>query len=134
MEKSEITAVQKQYRQGFAFGMSPVFVDFEDSLDCGKNFRSISFMNGYNDGRSAYIRLNGDLINGIPEVLLTPNLIEEFYTLGQIGLSLDLQNKFSDFQMSVIQSFYQRGSSQQNHAWNFEVKNLLQSLGIDYQI
>lgn len=84
--KSDIgTLKQKHYNQGFTFGMLPVFADFENSSKCGQNFKSEEFYNGFCDGRRTFIELNGDISNGVPSVILTPKILQNYFICGSSG-------------------------------------------------
>ena len=110
--------------------MAPVFAEFENSSNCGRNFRTQEFINGFTDGRNTYIKLNGPLSKEIPSIILTPILVEHYFICGQIGDDLIIQNSLSKYQNSVVELAYNNGRMQFSPDWNFSLIHLLRQIGI----
>ena len=125
---------KRQYNQGFSFGISPVFTEFEDMTKCGKKFRSQAFQNGFNRGRSTYIQLNGELTDGLPNIILTPKIAENFIILGLIEEPLQISKRFSSYQISVIHSYYQKGLAQKDNIFFVNLQRLLHDFGVNYKL
>ena len=133
MEKSPSSKIQKQYNQGFAFGIHPAFADCEDLSKCAKEYNNDAFKSGFADGRVEYIRLNGPLCDGLPKKLLTPKLVEHFELLGKIAWPLEIHG-FSKHQTSIIQDHYKQGLSAYDAASNYHLLQLLDDNGIEMSV
>lgn len=113
--------------------MLPVFADFENIAKCGHNFKSEEFYNGFCAGRRIYIKLNGELSNGVPSVILTPKIVEHYFIGGQVGDELIIDYSLSKHQLSYVEEAYKKGTMQINVEWTFNLQMLLKDIGIFFQ-
>lgn len=120
----------KQYKQGFAFGIYPAFADCEDLSKCAKEYNNDAFKLGFAAGRIEYENLNGPISSGLPKKILTPKLIDHFELLGKIASPLEAEG-FSKHQMAVIEKAYRKALETYSEAVNFLLEDFLRKCGIE---
>ena len=91
---------RSDYFKGYTSGLNPVI---EVSTIYNNAFRE-----GFTIGREEYENLNGKLIHGIPKLIVTTKVLEDFLLAGMLGMNID-ENGYTPFQIEVIQKWYQSG-------------------------
>lgn len=91
---------RKEYFEGIAIGHNPLIEM--------TSFSSEAFYEGYKTGRQEYESLNGKISNGIPVLIVTTKVLEDFLLAGMLGMNID-ESGYSPFQLEVIQKWYQSG-------------------------
>jgi hypothetical protein len=104
MKKIFSTAYRQDYLNGYSVGLNPFM-----QLNSGRN--NEAFIGGFNSGRSDYERMNGCVVNGIPQRIVTDKVLEDFLISGLVGLSVDTDGYTLD-QISIIEEWYQSGIEQ----------------------
>jgi len=72
---------RKDYFEGFSEGLNPTLL-LKDS-------RSEAFLDGFQLGREEYENLNGKISNGIPQLIVTTKVLEDFLMAGMLGMNID---------------------------------------------
>lgn len=93
---------RQDYNLGFSDGINPF-----SNLNL-ENTSNEAFLNGFERGRAEYENLNGAIINGIPEQIITYKILEEFMLAGILGIKIEAEG-YTNSQFSYIQKWYQSG-------------------------
>lgn len=102
-EKSTFDIVYRQeYFEGYSIGSNP-YMEFSNT----KN--SQAFIAGFNSGRSDYENMNGLIIEGIPQKIVTSSVLEDFLLSGLLGLNVET-NGYNSCQLRIIEEWYQSGT------------------------
>lgn len=92
---------RQDYFEGYALGLNPrksrMIIDKSDA-----------FYSGFNSGRLDYESMNGSISNGIPKIIVTNKVLEEFLLAGLLGLNIETDG-YTIFQLNVIVKWYQSG-------------------------
>lgn len=92
---------RQDYFEGYALGLNPrksrMIIDKSDA-----------FYSGFNSGRLDYESMNGSISNGIPKIIVTNKVLEEFLLAGLLGLNIETDG-YTLFQLNVIEKWYQSG-------------------------
>ncbi|WP_366182771.1 hypothetical protein [Flavobacterium ovatum] len=90
------------YIEGYSLGLNPFYQLNYSIRNCQ------AFNSGFNSGRSDYERLNGKIVNGIPNRIVTKKVLDEFQLAGMLGMSIDSEG-FTAYQLNVIEEWYKSG-------------------------
>jgi hypothetical protein len=101
MRKVFNPAYRKDYFEGYSRGFDPYLQVEQKEL-------SEAFSYGFNLGRLDYEQMNGSIINGIPQLIVTNKILEEFLLAGLLGMAIDSEG-YTDYQIDVINKWYQSG-------------------------
>lgn len=93
---------RQDYNLGYTDGLNPF-----TNLNL-KNSSNEAFLSGFERGRSEYENLNGLIINGIPERIITNKILEEFMLAGMLGIKIEAEG-YTNSQFNFIQNWYQSG-------------------------
>ena len=74
---------RNDYVEGYSKGLNP----YMQLHHCSQN--SPAFTHGFTSGRSYYESLNGNVADGIPALLVTDKVLEEFLLAGMLALNID---------------------------------------------
>ena len=113
---------RKDYLQGFSNGLNPYL-----SIDENQNE---AYVYGFNQGRLDYERMNGKVIYGIPKLIVTNKVLEDFLLAGMLGISIN-DDDYSAFQIDVISKWYQSGIEKYNPNQSSYLLGILEENGID---
>jgi len=113
---------RKDYLSGYSSGLNPLIKD---------NFyqNNQAFHSGFASGRADYERMNGSLIYGIPEKIITNAVLEDFLLAGLLGMSINAEG-YTPYQMLVIEKWYQSGIEQYDPNESIYLLALLEKNGI----
>ena len=114
----------KEYKQGYSFGISPVFLEYENLDYCGTKFRNETFKIGFCDGRKLFNHLNGSN-KSLPSVILTINNLYSSYSDGAMNRNCEFDNQLTNYQTAVMK-FYHNLVKEENHSSLYSVLNILQ--------
>jgi hypothetical protein len=121
--KNIFSPVQRQdYLQGFSNGLNPY-------LDIAEN-QNDAYVFGFNQGRLDYERMNGKIIHGIPKLIVTNKVLEDFLLAGMLGISIN-DDGYTAFQIDVISKWYQSGIEKYNPGQSSYLLGILEENGID---
>ena len=91
---------RKEYFEGFSIGLDP--------YKKIKTKDTEAFISGFTSGRLEYETLNGLVLQGIPQRIISIKILEDFLLAGMLGLSIDADN-YSSHQLNIIVKWYQSG-------------------------
>jgi hypothetical protein len=94
------TVYRQEYLDGYSNGLNP----HSKILD-NKNE---AFKMGFKQGRSNYEGMNGKVAHGIPQLIVTNKVLEDFLLAGMLGMSINADG-YNAIQIDVIQKWYQSG-------------------------
>jgi hypothetical protein len=122
--KKSLTPLYRQdYFEGYSNGINP-----SKKINSKKNSEAYTF--GFTSGRLDYESMNGSILNGIPKIIVTNTILEEFLLAGLLGLPIDA-DEFTPFQLNVISKWYQSGIEKYNPNESSYLLALLEENGIE---
>jgi hypothetical protein len=113
---------RQDYLKGFSNGQNP-YLKVEES-------QTEAYIFGFNQGRLDYERMNGKIIHGIPKLIVTNKVLEDFLLAGMLGISIN-DNDYTAFQIDVISKWYQSGIEKYNPRQSSYLLAILEENGID---
>ena len=113
---------RQDYLQGFSNGLNPYL-----NLDDNKNE---AYVFGFNQGRLDYERMNGKVEYGIPKLIVTNKVLEDFLFAGMLGISIN-DDDYTAFQIDVISKWYQSGIEKYNPYQSSYLLGILEENGIE---
>lgn len=115
-------AYKEAYVDGYSTGLNPL-----------KQFKRLrnneAFVVGFNSGRSDYERMNGCISNGIPQRIITDELLEDYLLAGLLGLPIEIYG-YSSHQINLIDQWYQSGIEMYDPDQNTHLSEILEKNGI----
>lgn len=113
---------RQDYLQGYSNGLNP-------HLTIHKN-QNEAFVYGFNQGRQDYERMNGKIVHGIPKLIVTNKVLEDFLLAGMLGISIN-DDGYTAFQIDVISKWYQSGIEKYNPNQSSYLLGILEENGIE---
>ncbi len=113
---------RQDYLKGFSNGQNP-YLKVEES-------QTEAYIFGFNQGRLDYERMNGKIIHGIPKLIVTNKVLEDFLLAGMLGISIN-DDDYTAFQIDVIAKWYQSGIEKYNPSQSSYLLGILEENGID---
>ena len=113
---------RQDYLKGFSNGQNPYLKVEENQTE--------AYIFGFNQGRLDYERMNGKIIHGIPKLIVTNKVLEDFLLAGMLGISIN-DNDYTAFQIDVISKWYQSGIEKYNPRQSSYLLAILEENGID---
>lgn len=113
---------RNDYFDGYSNGLNPV-IDI-------KEFYSDAFQEGFQLGRQEYENMNGKISKGIPKLIVTTKVLEDFLLAGMLGMNID-ETGYTPFQLEVIQKWYQSGVEKYDVYSNRSLLSVLDENGIE---
>ena len=114
---------REDYLKGYATGLDPfVFANVV--------MKSEAFNFGFLSGRQDYESMNGRIIDGIPERIVTQKILEDFLLAGLLGLSVDTEG-YTTNQLNVLAKWYQSGTEKYDPNESTYLLDLLDDYGIE---
>ena len=113
---------RQDYLIGFSNGQNP-YIKLEVS-------QTEAYIFGFNQGRLDYERMNGKIIHGIPKLIVTNKVLEDFLLAGMLGISIN-DDDYTAFQIDVIAKWYQSGIEKYNPSQSSYLLGILEENGID---
>ena len=112
---------RQDYLEGYTAGLDPfVFVN------AMMNNEAFNF--GFLSGRQDYENMNGRIIDGIPERIVTQKILEDFLLAGLLGLGVDTEG-YTTNQLNVLAKWYQSGTEKYDPNESTYLLDLLQDYG-----
>jgi hypothetical protein len=90
---------------------------------------SDAYYEGFQLGREEYENLNGKITNGIPKLIVTTKVLEDFLLAGMLGMNID-ESGYTPYQIEIIQKWYQSGVEKYDVYSNRNLLNILDQKGI----
>lgn len=113
---------RQDYLKGYSNGQNP-------NLEIQSNQKE-AYIYGFNQGRLDYERMNGKVIHGIPKLIVTNKVLEDFLLAGMLGISIN-DDGYTAFQIDVISKWYQSGIEKYNPNQSSYLLALLEENGIE---
>ena len=96
---------RQDYFEGYANGLNPYLKALEN--------KNNAYVVGFDQGRLEYERMNGKIIHGIPKLIVTNKVLEDFLLAGMLGISIN-DDGYTAYQIDVISKWYQSGIEKYN--------------------
>jgi hypothetical protein len=113
---------RQDYLQGFSNGLNPY-------LNIDKN-QNDAYVFGFEQGRLDYEKMNGKIAHGIPKLIVTNKVLEDFLLAGMLGISIN-DDDYTAFQIDVISKWYQSGIEKYNPSQSDYLLEILEYNGIE---
>ncbi|MFI0490042.1 hypothetical protein [Flavobacterium sp.] len=113
---------RQDYLEGYSNGSNPFF-----KVNCKE--KSEAFNSGFNSARTEYERMNGHILEGIPQRIVTVKVLEDFLLAGMLGLSVDNEG-YTFFQLNVIAKWYESGIEKYDPNQSVYLSEILEENGI----
>lgn len=113
---------RQDYLDGYSNGQNPY-------LEIKENQKE-AYAYGFNQGRLDYERMNGKVIHGIPKLIVTNKVLEDFLLAGMLGISIN-DDDYTAFQIDVIAKWYQSGIEKYNPSQSSYLLGILEDNGIE---
>ncbi len=113
---------RQDYLLGFSKGQNP-YLDIEEN-------QNTAYILGFNQGRLDYERMNGKVAYGIPKLIVTNKVLEDFLLAGMLGISIN-DDDYTAFQIDVISKWYQSGIEKYNPDQSSYLLGILEENGIE---
>lgn len=113
---------RQDYLKGYSNGQNP-------NLKIEEN-QNEAYIYGFNQGRTDYERMNGKVIHGIPKLIVTNKVLEDFLLAGMLGISIN-DDDYTAFQIDVISKWYQSGIEKYNPNQSSYLLAILEENGIE---
>jgi len=113
---------RQDYLNGYSAGLNPYL-----QASCKKNNEAFNF--GFHSGRQDYENMNGRIIDGIPERIVTKKILEDFLLAGLLGLNVDTDG-YTTNQLNVLAKWYQSGTEKYDPNESIYLSNVLEEQGI----
>ncbi len=117
------TTYRQEYFQGYSNGFNPF-------LEINSEKNSVAFISGFNSGRMDYEEMNGRIVEGIPQHIVTTKVLEDFLLAGLLGLSIEDTNKYTLYQINIISKWYQSGVEKYDPSQSIYLSSILEDSGI----
>ena len=112
------------YLEGYTIGLNPNCKEIEHQNEA-YNF-------GFAQARIDYESKNGKIIYGIPKLIVTNKVLEDFLLAGMLGMSINADG-YTAFQMDVIQKWYLSGIEKYDANQNIYLLAILEQNGIELE-
>jgi hypothetical protein len=113
---------RQDYLKGYSTGQNPYLKMLDNQNE--------AYIYGFGQGRLDYERMNGKVIHGIPKLIVTNKVLEDFLLAGMLGISIN-DDDYTAFQIDVISKWYQSGIEKYNPHQSSYLLSLLEENGIE---
>lgn len=113
---------RQDYLRGYSNGQNP-YLEINEK-------QNEAYIYGFNQGRQDYERMNGKIIHGIPKLIVTNKVLEDFLLAGMLGISIN-DDDYTAFQIDVISKWYQSGIEKYNPSQSSYLLGILEENGIE---
>ncbi len=113
---------RQDYLLGFSKGQNP-YLNIEEN-------QNDAYVLGFNQGRLDYEKMNGKVAYGIPKLIVTNKVLEDFLLAGMLGISIN-DDDYTAFQIDVISKWYQSGIEKYNPDQSSYLLAILEENGIE---
>ncbi|MGL2966147.1 hypothetical protein [Flavobacterium sp. XGLA_31] len=114
---------RQDYLEGYTYGQDP-YAKFDTKT------KNEAFNDGFHQGRLNYESMNGSVRFGIPQLIVTNKVLEDFLLAGMLGMSISAEG-YSPFQIDVIQKWYQSGVEKYDANQSIYLLAILEQNGIE---
>ncbi|MEM0543284.1 hypothetical protein WFZ85_11705 [Flavobacterium sp. j3] len=113
---------RQEYLKGYSSGLNPYL-----TIDDTKN-EVYAF--GFCQGREEYEKMNGKVVYGIPQLIVTNKVLEDFLLAGMLGMNINADG-YNAFQLDIILKWYQSGVEKYNPEQSEYLQEILAENGIE---
>lgn len=113
---------RQDYTQGYNNGLNPYIKILEE--------QNKAYVYGFTQGRTDYERMNGKIIHGIPKLIVTNKVLEDFLLAGMLGISTN-DDGYTAYQLDVISKWFQSGVEKYDPYQSSYLLGILEENGID---
>lgn len=113
---------RQDYLKGYSNGLNPYLKVPENQTE--------AYVYGFEQGRLDYERMNGKVAYGIPKLIVTTKVLEDFLLAGMLGISIN-DDDYTAFQIDVISKWYQSGIEKYNPGQSSYLLGILEENGIE---
>jgi hypothetical protein len=114
---------RQDYLDGYSLGLNPYSKNI-----CKETNDAFKF--GFNSGRKYYEEMNGAVVDGIPHLIVTEKVLEEFLLAGLLGLKIDTYG-YTPHQLNVLSKWYQSGTEKYDPKEGIYLIEILEENGIE---
>jgi len=114
---------RQDYFKGYSIGSNPY------AKSNNKRY-SEAFNSGFDSGRMDYERMNGLIATGIPELIVTNKVLEDFLLAGLLGMAIDADG-YTPYQIDIIEEWYQSGIEKYDPNESIYLFAILEKNGIE---
>ena len=112
---------KEEYTKGFSEGLNPHSIYHNQTK---------AYTSGFDDGRQEYESMNGYIRNGVPQLIVTTKIVEDFLLAGLLGLYIDYDG-YNSYQLYVLEKWYLSGIEKYDHKQSGYLIDLLEKNGIE---
>jgi hypothetical protein len=123
MENIFNSVYREDYLMGYSIGSNP-YSEFEH-----KHYNE-AFKSGFDLGRLDYEAMNGYISGGIPQLIVTKKILEDFLLAGMLGLDIDADG-YNTYQLDIIEIWYQSGIEKYDPKQSMYLSAILEANGIE---
>ncbi len=113
---------RKDYLEGYSTGSNPYIKEVEHQKE--------AYTIGFNQARLDYESMNGKISYGIPQLIVTNKVLEDFLLAGILGMSIN-SDGYTAYQIDVIQKWYQSGVEKYDPNQSIYLMAILEHNGIE---
>jgi hypothetical protein len=110
------------YLEGFSSGSNPYLKPLITKNE--------AYTFGFSQGRIEYEKMNGKIAYGIPQLIVTNKVLEDFLLAGMLGMDIN-SDGYNSFQIDVILKWYQSGVEKYNPNQSMYLLTILEENGIE---
>jgi hypothetical protein len=114
---------RQDYLEGYAIGQNP-YAKLNDKES------NEAYKDGFHQGRLNYESMNGTIEYGIPQLIVTNKVLEDFLLAGMLGMSISDEG-YTPFQIDVIEKWYQSGIEKYDANQSIYLLAILEHNGIE---
>ncbi|MEI7508048.1 MAG: hypothetical protein WCJ62_01125 [Flavobacterium sp.] len=114
---------RQDYIDGYSLGLDPYVKNTVKGKSDAYNF-------GFNSGRKSYEEMNGPLSGGIPHLIVSEKVLEEFLLAGLLGLKIDTYG-YTLHQLNILSKWYQSGIEKYDVKEGLYLIEILEEIGIE---
>jgi hypothetical protein len=114
---------RQDYLEGYAIGQNPY-------AKLNENDSNEAYKDGFHQGRLNYESMNGNVEFGIPQLIVTNKVLEDFLLAGMLGMSISDEG-YTPFQIDVIEKWYQSGIEKYDANQSIYLLAILEHNGIE---
>lgn len=114
---------RQDYLEGYAIGQNPY-------AKLNEKDTNEAYKDGFTQGRLNYESMNGNVEYGIPQLIVTNKVLEDFLLAGMLGMSISDEG-YTPFQIDVIEKWYQSGIEKYDANQSIYLLAILEQNGIE---
>lgn len=114
---------RQDYLEGYAIGQNPY-------AKLSRKESNEAYKDGFQQGRLNYESMNGSVQYGIPQLIVTNKVLEDFLLAGMLGMSISDEG-YTPFQIDVIEKWYQSGIEKYDANQSIYLLAILEQNGIE---